>query len=89
MARRLDGLWVSGLDQARAALAGRPLIFAANHVAWWDVLLLLVLDEELDGVGWAVMDAENLRKLPFFGWVGALVHTVGSLMVESFLRVYR
>lgn len=72
VARRLDGLWVSGLDQARAALAGRPLIFAANHVAWWDVLLLLVLDEELDGVGWAVMDAENLRKLPFFGWVGAL-----------------
>ena len=68
----LDGLWVSGLDEARAALAGRPLIFAANHVAWWDTLLLLVLDEALGGVGWAVMDAENLRRLPFLGWVGAL-----------------
>ncbi len=72
VARRLDGLWVSGLDDARTVLAGRPLIFAANHVSWWDVMLLLILDEALGGVGWAVMDAENLRKLPFFGWVGAL-----------------
>lgn len=72
VAHGLDGLWVSGLSEARAALAGRPLVFAANHVAWWDTLLLLVLDEALGGVGWAVMDAANLRKLPFLGWVGAL-----------------
>ncbi len=72
ISRRLDGLWVSGLDEARAALAGRPLIFAANHVAWWDALLLLPLDEALGGMGWAVMDARNLRRLPFLGWVGAL-----------------
>ncbi len=72
VSRALDGLWVGGLDQARAALAGRPLIFAANHVAWWDALLLLVLDEALGGLGWAVMDAANLRTLPFLGWVGAL-----------------
>ncbi len=70
--RRLDGVWVSGLYGARAALSSRPLIFAANHVAWWDVLLLLILDEHLGGLGWAVMDAANLRRLPFFGWVGAL-----------------
>ena len=72
ISRHLDGLWVSGLDEARAALAGRPLIFAANHVAWWDALLLLPLDEALGGLGWAVMDARNLRRLPFLGWVGAL-----------------
>jgi len=72
VARSLDGLWVSGLDDARAALAGRPLIFAANHVAWWDALLLLVLDEALGGLGWAVMDSGNLHKVPFLGWVGAL-----------------
>jgi CDP-diacylglycerol--serine O-phosphatidyltransferase len=41
VARGLDGLWVSGLAEARAALAQRPLIFVANHVAWWDALLLL------------------------------------------------
>ena len=32
ISRRLDGLWVSGLDQTRAALAERPLILAANVV---------------------------------------------------------
>ena len=72
VARGLDGLWVAGLDEARVALSERPVIFAANHVAWWDPLLLLVLDEALGGLGWAVMDADNLRKLPFLGWVGAL-----------------
>ncbi len=72
VARQLDGVWVAGLDEARAALAGRPLIFASNHVAWWDTLLLVVIDEALGGEGWAIMDAANLRKLRFLGWVGAL-----------------
>ena len=71
-AHGLDGVWVAGLEEARAALAERPVLFAANHVAWWDTLLLVVLDEALGGLGWAVMDAENLGKLPFLGWVGAL-----------------
>lgn len=72
IAHGLDGAWVSGLEESRTALADRPLLFAANHVAWWDPLLLLALDEALGGTGWAVMDATNLRKLPFLGWVGAL-----------------
>ncbi|MCH9667090.1 MAG: 1-acyl-sn-glycerol-3-phosphate acyltransferase [Actinomycetia bacterium] len=72
VARGLDGLWVAGLDRARATLADRPVLFASNHVAWWDALLLALLDEALGGTGWAVMDAVNLGKLPFLGWVGAL-----------------
>ena len=72
VSRGLDGMWVAGLDQARAALADRPVIFASNHVAWWDTLLLVVLDAALGGRCWAVMDAGNLRRLPFLGWVGAL-----------------
>ena len=72
VSRELDGVWVSGLDETRAALAARPLVFVANHVAWWDALLLVVLDQALGGLGWAVMDARNLRKLPFLGWLGAL-----------------
>lgn len=72
LSRGLDGVWVSGLAETRAALAERPLLFAANHVAWWDTLMLLALDEALGGTGWAVMDAANLRTLPFLGWVGAL-----------------
>lgn len=72
VARKLDGLWVSGLDESRTALAGAPLIFASNHVAWWDALLLVAIDEALGGLGWAVMDSANLRRVPFLGWVGAL-----------------
>lgn len=72
VSRELDGVWVSGLEQTRAALADRPLIFVSNHVAWWDALLLVVLDRALGGLGWAVMDARNLRTLPFLGWLGAL-----------------
>ena len=60
------------MADARTALADRPIIFAANHVAWWDPLLLLVLDEALGGVGWAVVDAPSIRTLPFLGWLGAL-----------------
>jgi 1-acyl-sn-glycerol-3-phosphate acyltransferase len=72
VARGLDGLWVHGLAGARAALADRPIIFAANHVAWWDPLVLLVLDEALGGVGWAMVDARSIRTLPFLGWLGGL-----------------
>lgn len=72
VSRGLDGVWVAGLERTRDALATRPLIFASNHVAWWDALLLVVLDRALGGLGWAVMDARNLRKLPFLGWIGAL-----------------
>ncbi|MEI6252556.1 MAG: hypothetical protein WCP30_07105, partial [Mycobacteriaceae bacterium] len=45
----LDGVWVTGLQEARAALAEGPVLFAANHVAWWDTLLLVVLHEALGG----------------------------------------
>lgn len=72
VAHGLDGLWVSGLEAARSAMTDRPVVFAANHVAWWDALLLLAIDRHLGGVGWAVMDAGNLHRLPFLGWVGAL-----------------
>lgn len=72
VSRGLDGVWVAGLDETRAVLASRPLIFASNHVAWWDALLLVVIDKALGGLGWAVMDARNLRALPFLGWIGAL-----------------
>ena len=72
VSRALDGVWVSGLDETRDALASRPLLLVANHVAWWDALLLVALDEALGGLGWAMMDARNLRKLPFLGWLGGL-----------------
>ena len=55
-----------------AALRVRPLRLAATRGAVCDPVRVLLLDEALGGLGWALMDAENLRKLPFLGWVGAL-----------------
>ena len=70
--QRFDGVFVAGLDEARALIATRPVIFASNHVSWWDAFMLVTVDEALGGGGHAVMDEENLRRLPFFAALGAV-----------------
>jgi len=72
LARAFDGVHVAGFDEVRAQLDERPLILAANHCSWWDALLLVALDDLLDSESYCLMDADNLRKLPFFGWLGAV-----------------
>ncbi len=68
----LDGVYVAGLEDLKRYSASEPLIFAANHVAYWDALLLLLLDEAIGGSGFVLMDAENLKRFSFFGRIGAL-----------------
>ena len=68
----LDGVAVCGLHDARALSASSPVIFAANHVSWWDGLLLFALDEALGAESRVLMDAQNLARLPFFLWTGAV-----------------
>lgn len=72
LARDLDGLRVAGLERARAAVQGGPVILAANHVGFWDSFLVVALDEALGTEGRALMHRENLSGLPFFGWLGAI-----------------
>ncbi len=72
LARAFEGVFVAGLDEARAALADGPAVIAANHVAWWDPLLATALDARLSCEGFALMDAESLSRLWFFGAIGAL-----------------
>ena len=63
---------VRGLAEARALAAETPLLCVANHTSWWDPLVILHLSQHLLGVdGYAMMDARNLRRLPFFSRVGA------------------
>ena len=68
----LDGLWVDGLEACIELSQKGPIILAANHVAWWDAMLLLCIDEAMQTDGFAIMDSKNLRQLPFFKWVGAV-----------------
>lgn len=61
-----------GMDHLRAALAAGPALIVSNHTSWWDPMVVLYLTERvLRCDGHAMMDADNLRRLPFFAMVGA------------------
>ncbi len=63
---------VRGRAEAGDALAEGPILGVLNHSTWWDALVILWLSEVVLGVdGYALMDAKNLRRLPFFARVGA------------------
>lgn len=68
----MDGVYVRGLDTLRRRLAEGPVIVALNHASWWDILLIIWLDGLVDADARAVMDARNLRRLPYFGLIGAV-----------------
>ena len=70
--RAFDGLHVMGLDAARRAMGDGPVVVAANHTCWWDAFTILSVDCALHGRGRCLMDADNLARLPFFRWVGAV-----------------
>lgn len=74
IARTFEALRVRGLDTVRERLAAGPVLIVSNHTSWWDPLLALHLSASARALGaeaYAMMDARNLRALPFFGWVGA------------------
>ncbi|XYH99135.1 lysophospholipid acyltransferase family protein [Sorangium sp. So ce1128] len=61
-----------GVEAARALSAEAPLLLVANHSSWWDPLVILHVSQHLLGAdGYAMMNADNLRRLPFFALVGA------------------
>lgn len=63
---------IAGLDALADAVAAGPVLVVANHTTWWDPLVALWLAHgELRAEAFAMMDASNLRRLPFFGKVGA------------------
>jgi 1-acyl-sn-glycerol-3-phosphate acyltransferase len=72
LAHSLDGLHVAGLEVARRAVSERPALLVANHVCWWDSFLVVTLDQALGTEGYALMDAENLCRIPFFARMGAI-----------------
>lgn len=75
----LDGLHVEGLEHARAALAAGPVLFAANHVGWWDGMLTVVLDDALDADARVLTHPATVRRLPFLGWLGFVPLRPGAL----------
>ncbi len=70
--RAFDGVFVSGLAEVRERARNGPLVFAMNHVSGWDAFVVVVLDEVLGTESYCLMDADNLERLPFCGWIGAV-----------------
>ena len=67
-----EAVRVLGLAHLEGALARGPVIVVANHTAWWDPLVAIFLTTGVVRAdAYAVMDAANLRKFPFFAGVGA------------------
>jgi 1-acyl-sn-glycerol-3-phosphate acyltransferase len=72
--RRMFGVGrMAGLDALRAAFADDgAVLVVSNHTSWWDPIVAIWLCRRVLGVdAYAMMDAKNLRKLPFFAKVGA------------------
>lgn len=72
IARGLDGVRVTGLEATRERLSRGPLILAANHVCWWDALLIVDLSPRLGARARVLVDAERLAQHRFFLPFGAV-----------------
>lgn len=71
MQKTFAELRVFGLEQLREHCARGPVLFVSNHTAWWDPMFLILLSARVLHLrGYAMMDAKNLRKLPFLGRLG-------------------
>ncbi len=70
---------VFGLENARATLESSPALVVANHTAWWDPMMAIALSNfALGADAYAMMDAKNLTRLPFFAKVGAFGVDLGD-----------
>lgn len=68
-----------GAEHLRAATPSGPVLAVANHTSWWDGMMLIMLSEQLVPVdAYVMMDAANLRRLPFFAGLGAFGVDLGS-----------
>lgn len=72
-------LHLGGRERLEHALTRGPVLVVSNHCAWWDPLVALVLTHRwVPADAHALMDAANLRRLPFFAKVGAFGVDRGS-----------
>lgn len=70
--RTFSAVYVQGLGPVLETVSSHPILLVANHSSWWDALVAVYLGNRVLGTdGYAMMDASVLRKLPFFGKVGA------------------
>jgi 1-acyl-sn-glycerol-3-phosphate acyltransferase len=70
--RRFARVLVRGRDTLVRAAGESPVLIVSNHTSWWDPLVIIhLLWRVVPLEAYAMMDARNLRLLPFFRHVGA------------------
>lgn len=71
--RRSFATWrVRGVEALAETLRTRPVLVVSNHASWWDPIVVQWLAHRVLRVdAYAMMDAKNLVRLPFFRKVGA------------------
>lgn len=68
--KHFHAVWVRGPDADTAP--DRPLLVYCNHSTWWDgFIALLVSREVLRRRQYVLMEERQLRRYPFFRYVGA------------------
>ena len=93
MRRRLAGIYLHGLPQA--VPENHAVFLVANHVSWWDGFLLREVHRRCVGDRplYTVMLEAQLRRFPFFRWMGAIGMTpeepASLLRVVRFLKAER
>ena len=71
MKKSFHAVRIRGLDQLRSGLEQGPVLAVSNHTSWWDPMMIIFLAYRILHVdGYALMDAKNLRRLPFLGRIG-------------------
>ncbi|WP_176444860.1 lysophospholipid acyltransferase family protein [Paenibacillus herberti] len=71
--RYLHGVYLSGeLEPGTSPVHPLPVLYVANHVSWWDGLVLFQLTERLTHSDpYIMMDERGLQQYPFFRRLGA------------------
>lgn len=70
--RSFEAVHVRGLDALADAGRRGSVLVVSNHTAWWDPLVAIWLTQRLLPLdSYAMMNATNLRRLPFFAKMGA------------------
>ncbi len=69
--KRFDSIHIRGLDRLADVSKTQPVLFVANHVCWWDGLVILYLSVHLlKQDAYAMMLAKNLAERFFFARAG-------------------
>ena len=69
--KTFSAVHIKGLSNLQEAVNDGPVLAVSNHLSWWDPMFIIVIGHRLIRAdAYAMMDAKNLKRLPFLGRIG-------------------